>query len=112
MLFVDGVVDFLDELGNDFVDAVVLVGGFFRGAGNDQRRARFVDEDGVDFVDDGEMMAALHAIGEIVLHVVAEIVEAEFVVGAVGDVRAVGGAALRRRRDRARSRRRVRPSAR
>ena len=31
---------------------------------------------------------------KIVLHVVAQIVEAEFVVGAVGDVRAVGGAAF------------------
>ena len=31
---------------------------------------------------------------EVVLHVVAQIVEAEFVVGAVGDVGAVGGAAL------------------
>ena len=33
-------------------------------------------------------------IGELELHVVAQIVEAEFVVGAVGDVRAVGLAAL------------------
>ena len=95
MLFVDGVVDFLNELGNDLIDAVILVGGFFGGAGNDQRRAGFVDEDGVDFVDDGELVAALHAIGEVVFHVVAQIVEAELVVGAVGDVGAIGGAALR-----------------
>ena len=94
MLFVDGVIDILDELGNDFVDAVILVGGFLGGAGNDQRRARFVDQDGVDFVDDAEVMAALDAIGEIVLHVVAQIIEAEFVVGAVGDVGGVGVAAL------------------
>ncbi len=40
-------------------------------------------------------MAALHAILQIVLHVVAQIIEAELVVGAEGDVRAVGGAALR-----------------
>ncbi len=94
MFFVYGVVDFLDEPGKDFIDAVILVGGFFRGAGNNQRRAGFVDEDGVDFIDDGEMMAALHAIGEIVFHVVAQIIEAEFVVGAVGDVGAIGRAAL------------------
>ena len=37
-------------------------------------------------------MAALDAVGEIVLHVVAQIIEAEFVVRAVGDVRAVGRA--------------------
>ena len=40
-------------------------------------------------------MAALHAILQIVLHVVAQIIEPEFVVRAVGDVRAVGGAPLR-----------------
>ena len=94
LLFVDRVVDFLNELGNDFVDAVILVGGFLGRAGNDQRGAGFVDEDRVDFVDDAEVVAALDAVGEVVLHVVAEIVEAELVVGAVGDVGGVGGAAL------------------
>ena len=39
-------------------------------------------------------MSALHAIFEIELHVVAQVVEAELVVGAVGDVGGVGGAAL------------------
>ena len=39
-------------------------------------------------------MAALHAILDFELHVVAQVVEAEFVVGAVGDVGGVGGAAL------------------
>ena len=94
MFFVERVVDVLDQLGDDFVDLVVLVGGFLGGAGNDQRGARFVDEDGVDFIDDREVMAALDAIREVVLHVVAQVVEAELVVGAVGDVCAVGGAAL------------------
>ena len=41
-----------------------------------------------------ELMAALDAIGQVVLHVVAQIVETEFVVGAVGDVGGVGVAAL------------------
>ncbi len=39
-------------------------------------------------------MAALHALRQIVLHVVAQIIEAELVVGAVGDVGGVSGAAL------------------
>ena len=42
------------------VDLDVEVFVFFGGTGDDQRRARFVDEDGVDFVDDGEREAALH----------------------------------------------------
>ncbi len=94
MFFVERVIDVQNQLRNDFVDAVILVGGFFGRAGNDQRRARFVDQDRVDFVDDGEVVAALHALGQVVLHVVAQVVETEFVVGAEGDVRGVGGAAL------------------
>src|SRR5258708_23159644 len=94
MLFVDREVDVLDQLGNDFVDLEVFVGRFFGGAGDDERGARFVDQDGVDFIDDGEMMAALHTVREVVLHVVAQIIEAKLIVGAVGDVGSVGRAAL------------------
>ena len=43
------------QLGNDAVDLVILVGGFFAGPGDDQRGAGFVDQDGVHFVDDGEV---------------------------------------------------------
>ena len=82
------------ELGDDDVDAGVLVGGLVGGAGDDERGAGLVDEDGVDFVDDAVVVAALDLVGELELHVVAEVVEAELVVGAVGDVGAVGSAAL------------------
>ncbi len=94
VLLVERVINVLDELGDDFVDAVVLVSGFFGGTGNDQRSARLVDEDGIHFVNDGEVMPALHAIRQIVLHVVAQVIETELVVRAVGDVRTIGGAPL------------------
>src|SRR5271156_687792 len=84
----------LFELGDDAIDFVVLVGGLFAGARNNERGARFVDQDGIDFVDDREVMHALHAIAQVELHVVAQIVETEFVVGAVSHVRGVGGPAL------------------
>ncbi len=74
------------------VDLDVQVFVFLGGAGDDQRRARFVDEDGVHFVDDREHEAALHFVVEAEREVVAQVVEAEFVVGAVGDVAAIGGA--------------------
>ena len=48
----------------------------------------------VDLVDDREVVSALDHLGELVLHVVAQIVEAELVVGAVGDVGGVGVGAL------------------
>ena len=89
-------VDFLAlfQLRDDAVHAVVLVGGLFARAADDERRTRFVDQDRIDFVDDGEVVPALHAILQIELHVVAQVVEAELVVGAVGDVGGVGFAAL------------------
>ena len=67
-------------------------------AGNDQRRPRFVDQDGIDFVDDGVRMAPLDPLLQRVDHVVAQIVEAELVVGAIGDVRMVRGPSFRRAR--------------
>ena len=100
VLFVDGVIAggvFLARLlafdhfaalqvRDDLVGLVVLVGRFLAGAGNDQRRAGFVDQDRIDFVDDGEVVAALHAVLQVELHVVAQVIEAELVIGAVGDV--------------------------
>ncbi len=47
-----------------------------------------------DFVDDGVEMAALDHVLQPVLHVIAQIVEAVFVIGAVGDVARIGFLAL------------------
>ena len=73
---------------------VVELGLVVGRAGDDQRRARLVDQDRVDLVDDREIVAALDHLRALVLHVVAQIVEAEFVVGGVGDVAGIGVAAL------------------
>ena len=78
------------QLRDDAIDLVVEIGRFLGRTGNDQRRPRFVDEDAVDFVDDGVVVASLHVLREVELHVVAEVVEAELVVRAVGDVAGVG----------------------
>jgi len=71
------------------VQGTVLIAGILGRAGDDQRRAAFVDQDGVDLVDDGEVEVALDHLLQAVLHVVAQVVEAELVVGAVGDVAGV-----------------------
>ena len=76
------------------VEGVVELGGFLGRAGNDQGRPGLVDEDGIHFVDDGIVEVPLDVILQGELHVVPEIVEPELVVGAVGDVRAIGPAAL------------------
>ncbi len=71
----------------------VQVGRLLGLAADDQRGPRLVDEDVVDLVDDREGAFALHALVELRHHVVAQVVEAEFVVRAVRDVRRVGLAA-------------------
>ena len=74
------------DLGELGVPAGVLLGR----AGDDQRRPRLVDQDRVHLVDDGEVVAALHGLLKRPRHVVAQVVEAELVVRAVGDVGGVG----------------------
>src|SRR5262249_30993237 len=57
---------------------------------DDQRGSGFIDKNRVDFVDNSVVMAALYAIFEIKLHVVAQVVEAEFVVGSIGHIAVIG----------------------
>ena len=82
------------ERADDRVHSRVEVGRFVARAGDNQRGARFVNQDGVHFVDDGEVVAALHQLALADDHVVAQVVEAQLVVRAVGDVAGIGGAAL------------------
>ena len=88
LLLVDLVID-LVERRDITVDGVVEFGAVVERAGDDQRRARLVDQDRVHFVDDGEDVPALDHVLHPVLHIVAQIVEAELVIGAVGDVAVV-----------------------
>ncbi len=73
---------------------LVLVARRLALAADDERRARLVDEDRVDLVDDGVVELALRVVERAELHVVAQVVEAELVVLAVGDVGAVGALLL------------------
>ena len=90
VLLVDRVVDLLPELRDDAVDDEVLVGRLLGRARDDERRACLVDQDVVHLVDDGVLQLALDVLVQAELHVVAEVVEAELVVGSVGDVAAIG----------------------
>ena len=82
------------EVRNGFVSRDIEVGPIVGRPRNDQRRARLIDENRIDLIDDRIMMTALNHLGEIVFHIVAEIVEAELIVGAIGDVGGVGAAAF------------------
>ena len=96
LLEVDGEVGLYLVAGDELGEGAVEIGRFFGGAGDDERGAGFVDEDVVDFVDNGVPERTLDAVFEVLDHVVAEVVKAEFVVGAVGDVGGVGGTPLGR----------------
>ena len=58
---------------------------------DDQWRACLVDQDGVHLVHDGVIQPLLHTVTGFVDHVVTQVIEAVFVVGAVGDVSAIRG---------------------
>src|SRR5262249_29179187 len=68
------------------IGLVILVSGFIAGAADDQRCARFINQDGIHFVHNAVIVPALYALSQVKLHVVAQVIEAEFVVGAVGHV--------------------------
>ncbi len=93
-LFVDHVVLIPREPGDQAVHLVIQVGGLLRRPGDDERGAGLIDQDAVDLVHDGVVELALHQALPVELHVVPQVVEAELVVGAVGDVGAVGNLAL------------------
>ena len=80
---------------DDPVHLVVQLRRLLGGPRDDERGPGLVDQDAVNLVHDREVMAALHELRHIELHVVAEVVEAELVVRAVGDVATVCRVALR-----------------
>ena len=90
LLLVDLVVAFAIlaalQTGGDLGELDVPAGALLGRAADDQRSPGLIDEDRVHLVDDRVMMAALHAFVQRPGHVVAQVVEAELVVGAVGDV--------------------------
>ena len=83
-------VHFLDaqalEAGGKAVRDLVHLRGLLALTGNDKRGTRLIDQDGVHLIDDSEGMAALDHRLLVDCHIVAQIIEAELVVRAVGDV--------------------------
>jgi hypothetical protein len=82
------------ELRDQLIDPHVQLRALLGSAGDDQRRARLVDQDRVDLVDDRVDELALDPVLGPEREVVTKIVEAELVVGAVRDVRRVRRALL------------------
>ena len=94
LLLVNARVDDLLQTADEVVRLTVKVGALVALTGDDERSSGFIDEDGVDLVDDGEGMSALNHVLLIERHVIAQIVKAHLVVRAVGDIAVIGFAAL------------------
>ena len=84
----------LAQARNQFVHRAIQLRAVFGGARNNERRARLVNQDGVHLVNNGKGQLTLGLIGHIKGHVVAQIIKAKLVVGAIDNVTGVGGALI------------------
>ena len=89
VLDVDFVVLAFAEVLNETVSDLILGSGRFLTAGNDKWGTGFVNENGVGFIDDGEVESTENTAFEVWGHVVTEVVESKFGVGCVGDVASI-----------------------
>ncbi|OQB57389.1 MAG: hypothetical protein BWX98_01567 [Candidatus Aminicenantes bacterium ADurb.Bin147] len=78
------------EAADHRVGLLVEIGRALARTGDDEGGPGFVDQDRVDLVDDGVIEGPLDQVRQPEFHIVAQVVEAELVVGAVGDVGPVG----------------------
>ena len=78
------------ELSGEDIAGLIQLGGLATLTGNDQRGTGFIDQNGVDLIDDGIMQATLYQLFFIDDHVVTQVIETEFVVGDVGDIAVIG----------------------
>jgi hypothetical protein len=68
----------------------VFIAALLRRTGNDQRRARLVDQNIVHLIDNRIVQFTLHQLREIPRHIVAQVVEPELVVRSIGNISKVG----------------------
>ncbi len=71
------------ESGHQRIDGKVQFRALIRGTGNDQWGSRLIDEDGVHFIDHRKGQGPLYPVLQTKGEIVAQVVETEFVVGAV-----------------------------
>ena len=95
LFLIDGEVAFLlfdlgGELGNQSIDGLVELGAVLDRTRDDEGRARLVDQDGVDLIDNRKRQLSLALVGHAEGHVVAQIVKAKLIVRAVHHVAAIG----------------------
>ena len=75
---------------NDVSKLNMQIAVFANRTRDDQWRSGFIDQDGINFIDDGKVRRTLHFFFCGKSHVIAQIIKAVFIVCSVGDIRCVG----------------------
>ena len=78
----------------DVVAHFIDIRGLSALSGNDQRRTRLIDQDGVHLVDDAVMQRALNQLLLVDDHVITQVIKAQLVICDIGDIAVVGFPAL------------------
>ena len=75
-----------EQLGRHLIHYLVKLDVVICLAGNNQRRTGFVNQNGVHFVHYGKVQLPLYFVVLVGNHIVAQVIEAEFIVCAVGNI--------------------------
>ena len=86
LFFINSVILALFHVGNNTGQNLIQLGGFFTGAGDNQRGTRFVNQDTVDLIDNTVIQLTLNHLIFINYHVITQIVKAEFVICTVSNI--------------------------
>lgn len=84
----------LNELHDHIIDRAIKIGAVICRTRDNERGPRLVDQDAVHLIHDRVVERTLHHVGERIFHIVAQVVETELVIRAVGDVRGISLATL------------------
>ena len=68
------------------INILITFGRILNSPGNNKRCTRFIDQNGIHFVDDGKTEIALEFVLQTKRHVVAQVIKPIFVVGTIGDI--------------------------
>ena len=88
--FIHAVIRAFFELGGDFRENAIKLARFLVRRGDNQRSARFVNQNGVHLVHNREVMPPLRHLLRSISHIIPKVIKAVFVIGAVGHVGRVG----------------------
>ena len=78
------------QTGHQLVHSDIQIRPLIHRTGNNQRSPRLVNQDRVNFIDDGKVATTLYTFICLEGHVVAQVIKAEFVICTVGNICLVG----------------------